>query len=251
MPRARDAQGIVERISTKEIEDRKTGEEVVLYSIKLDDDEWYGCGRKDPPCDEGDEVEFQYSEKNGYFNIDMDTFENLSGDEGNDEEEEERPRRGRSKKTSSRRSTGRRTSGSSSGSSRSRSSGGSSKATDAVGKKTTRDDYWKEKEQRDFAKEQRYQEVVEPRITFCSAQSDAVALVAAMLAHDGAQADTKDKILPMPAKGKRLDYIQEVADQLTARFYEQRISGDFATSGGVTEEDPDVGEIDDDEGEDD
>jgi hypothetical protein len=64
--------------------------------------------------------------------------------------------------------------------------------------------YWSAREVRDV-------EVVEPRITWASAQSDAVALVTAALAHDALAFGNANK-------GAKLDLLLSYVDQVTARF---------------------------------
>jgi hypothetical protein len=75
-------------------------------------------------------------------------------------------------------------------------------------KQAEKDQYWADKEQ--------YQkDVVEPRITWASAQSDAVVLVNAALQHDLLAFGNANKSAKL---GLLLDYV----DQVTARFASQR-----------------------------
>lgn len=78
----------------------------------------------------------------------------------------------------------------------------------AAAKADSREAYWDNKEKRQ-------QEVVEPRITFSSAQSDAVALVTAALQHDILSFGNANKAAKL---GLLLDYV----DQITERFAAQR-----------------------------
>jgi hypothetical protein len=68
--------------------------------------------------------------------------------------------------------------------------------------------YWSAREVRDV-------EVVEPRITWASAQSDAVALVTAALAHDVLSFGNANK-------GAKLGLLLDYVDQVTSRFAAQR-----------------------------
>ena len=82
-------------------------------------------------------------------------------------------------------------------------------------KQAEKDQYWSDKESRDIAREQRQQTVVEPRITWSSAQSDAVALVTTALQHDLLAFGNANKSAKL---GLLLDYV----DQVTKRFADQR-----------------------------
>ena len=82
-----------------------------------------------------------------------------------------------------------------------------------------RDNYWKEKEQRDIAKDERYQAVDIPRMTFCTSQDAAVALVTAALQHDVLSLGGANKAAKL---GLVLDYV----DTVTQRFFKQRMAAD-------------------------
>lgn len=82
-------------------------------------------------------------------------------------------------------------------------------------KAAEKDQYWSDKEARDVDKEKHYREVVEPRITWASAQSDAVRVVNAALQHDLLAFGNANKSAKL---GLLLDYV----DQVTARFAAQR-----------------------------
>ena len=82
-------------------------------------------------------------------------------------------------------------------------------------KQAEKDAYWSDKEQRDIAREQRQQETVEPRITWSSAQSDAVAVVTAALQHDLLAFGNANK-------SAKLGLLLGFVDQVTARFAAQR-----------------------------
>lgn len=84
-------------------------------------------------------------------------------------------------------------------------SGGGFKA-----KQAAKDQYWEDKEKRQI-------EIVEPRITWSSAQSDAVAVVNAALQHDLLAFGNANKSAKL---GLLLDYV----DQVTARFAAQRFN---------------------------
>jgi hypothetical protein len=73
-----------------------------------------------------------------------------------------------------------------------------------------RQKYWEDKERRDI-------EVVEPRITFAAAQRDAIEIVRVALDKDMLSFGNSSKAAKLPML---LDFVDEV----TARFYEQRIN---------------------------
>lgn len=82
-------------------------------------------------------------------------------------------------------------------------------------KAAEKDAYWSDKEARDIDKEKHYREVVEPRITWASAQSDAVEVVNAALQHDLLAFGNANK-------SAKLGLLLEYVDQVTARFAAQR-----------------------------
>lgn len=73
-----------------------------------------------------------------------------------------------------------------------------------------RNEYWEDKAKRDI-------EVVEPRITWASATSDAVKLVTAALEHDLLSFGNANK-------GAKLGLLLEYVDQVTARFAVERFN---------------------------
>ena len=73
-----------------------------------------------------------------------------------------------------------------------------------------KDAYWDKKEVRE-------QEVVEPRITLTAAQNSAIALVTSALANDALSFGSA-------AKGKKLDMLLEMVDEVADRFYQQRLA---------------------------
>lgn len=46
-----------------------------MYNIKLDDGEWYGCGRDNPNVSKGDEIAFDFSMNGRWKNADVKTLE--------------------------------------------------------------------------------------------------------------------------------------------------------------------------------
>lgn len=94
---------------------------------------------------------------------------------------------------------------------------GGYKSAPREGGSTTKEGYWAEKEARDIEKDQRYHNVVEPRITYSSAQSDAVRLVAVALEHDLLSFGNANKSAKL---GLLLDYV----DQVTLRFAHNRLN---------------------------
>lgn len=89
-----------------------------------------------------------------------------------------------------------------------------------------RQKYWEDKEKRDI-------EVVEPRITFSAAQRDAIEVVGIALQHD---------LLAFgnAAKSAKLGLLLDYVDEVTARFYAQRIDA-AATAAGFAPADTDDG----------
>lgn len=93
--------------------------------------------------------------------------------------------------------------------------GGGSSSGGFKQKQAEKDAYWADKEARDVDKEKHYREVVEPRITWASAQSDAVRVVNAALQHDLLAFGNANK-------SAKLGLLLEYVDQVTARFAAQR-----------------------------
>jgi hypothetical protein len=80
-----------------------------------------------------------------------------------------------------------------------------------------RQKYWESKEQRDIA-------VVEPRITFSAAQRDAIEIVGLALTHDMLAFGNA-------SKGAKLGMLLDFVDEVTARFYNQRINAAETAAG--------------------
>lgn len=103
--------------------------------------------------------------------------------------------------------------------------GGGRRAAPAAGKSENfeaRQKYWENKEQRDI-------EVVEPRITFSAAQRDAIEIVGLALKHDMLAFGNA-------AKGAKLGMLLDYVDEVTAKFYAQRIDAANTVVGmGATE----------------
>lgn len=177
--------GVVKYINEKEWDDRRSGETIMLYSFKLEgDDDYYRTGQTKPEFEEGQSVAFEADNKN---NVDLDTLEVL------ETAVKKAPK-----------ATG-------------RSSAGGSFRKAASGSAGGRDEYWAKKEERDLEKDARYQKVDIPRMTFCTAQDAAVELVTVALEHD---------CLPKigtAAKTARLSALLAYVDEITDRFFRQRI----------------------------
>lgn len=101
-----------------------------------------------------------------------------------------------------------------------------SAATSGYSAPVSKDEYWANKDKRQ-------EEVVEPRICFASAQSDAVALVNAALQHDLLAFGNANKSAKL---GLLLDYV----DQVTLRFAKQRMDAANIING--VEPEPDYGD---------
>lgn len=156
------------------------GKTIVLHSFKVNsDNRWFRTGTDRPNLNEGDFVEFEFAPKGN--RVDLSSIKQI------DASEAPPPAPPAAKKSF--------------GGGGAKKKGGEN--WDARGK------YWEDKEKRDI-------EVVEPRITFCSAQSDAIDLITAALANDCLSFGNM-------AKGAKLDYLYELVDQTTLRFYKQRI----------------------------
>lgn len=98
-------------------------------------------------------------------------------------------------------------------------------------KQAEKDQYWNDKEQRDIAREKYQREVVEPRITWASAQSDAVDIVTAALTHDLLAFGNANK-------SAKLNLLLEYVDQVTARFAAQRYNAAELLRNAVEAENP-------------
>lgn len=174
------ASGVVSEVFEREWEGRDGT--VVLHSFKLDGDNRYYRTGTTPLVREGDSIAFT---ADGKGNVDTDSLEKgvdaprQAPRQQNATQAYRRPGGGGGK------------------------SWGGKKASD-------RDGYWERKEARD-------QEIVEPRITWSSAQSDAVVLVTAALQHDLLSFGNANK-------GARLGLLLDYVDQVTARFATQRFN---------------------------
>ena len=171
--------GVVAKVYEKEWEGRDGM--IVLHSFQLDGDRQYYRTGEQRLVKEGEAYTFDADQKG---NVDPDSVETA------DPETVERPKAS--------------TSGRGFGGSGGR-TGGKSWGNKGGGAKN---DYWERKETHD-------REVVEPRITWASAQSDAVDLVSAALQHDLLSFGNA-------AKGAKLGLLLDYVDQVTARFATQR-----------------------------
>jgi hypothetical protein len=182
--------GVVGYVSSNDWDDRRTGEKIKLWSFKVEgDNTWYRTGQKEPAFKKGQSIQFDVKDAKG--NVDFDSIEVLES------EVKVAPKPAASGRSAS-------------------------------GSAGSRDDYWANKEQRDLAKDERYQTVDIPRMTFCTSQDAAVALVTAAIEKD---------ILPIPkdsAKSARLKGVLNMVDELTDRFFKQRMAA--STEGKVEKE---------------
>lgn len=177
---------------------------IKLYSFKVEgNDKFYRLGEQEPQFRETDYVEFDADDKGKVSNLVVSKDKAASG--------EGTAPAGRAVGASSGRTAGR-------GGSFQKAAGGGS-----------REDYWQDKEQRDIAREQRQHEIVEPRITYCSARSDAVQIVKAALEHDLLAFGNANKSAKL---GLLLGYV----DQVTQKFAQDAmraheiLSGEGATT---------------------
>lgn len=172
------ASGTVSRVYSRDWKGK--GGKTTLYSFQLEDDKRYYRTGEDDVVSEGQTIRFEYEvEENGQYtnnNVDTSTIEEI---EESDVKKAPKPK------------------GGSSGTSRPASAPKS-------GSGSSRDDYWDAKAKREI-------EVVEPRITVASAQSDAVALVAAALAADILHFGNANKLAKLPM-------LLEYVDQVTKKF---------------------------------
>lgn len=159
----------------------RNGDTIMLHSFQLDGDNRYYRTGENNPVSANDSISFEYDDKG---NVALDTIETVANPGPASP-----PQR-----TQAATGTGFRKGG-----------GGGFKA-----KMQAKDDYWERKERREI-------EVVEPRITWASAQSDAVDLVTAALQHD---------LLTFgnAPKGAKLGLLLDYVDQVTARFAVQRFN---------------------------
>lgn len=198
--------GIISEVSGPfEWEDPRSGQVKDLFSFQIEGDgRWFRTGEEQLWLDEGTAIRFSFNSKSNQ--VDLDTVKEIDPSEVEDDAPPKR-RSGSSGNggRNSRRSRGARSTGTRSGS--------STKPTAQKEDWNARTKYWDDKAKRDV-------EVVEPRITFSAAQRDAVSIVTAALANDGLSFGNA-------AKGKRLDMLLDMVDQVAYRFYDQRINGEF------------------------
>jgi hypothetical protein len=183
-------------VSEKEFQDRDTGEDILLYSFQIEGDKrYFRTGQDEPTFDEGDAIAFVVDTQKGN-KVWLDSVEEID-----EEDVQKAPKPRRSSRSAGRKSEGTR--------------------TKSGGKSMTKDGYWE-------AKDEYQKAVVEPRITFAASRKDAVTLVSAALAEDALS-------FGQAAKGKKLDMLLDMVDQVTLRFYNQGIDAvnTIATLGGT------------------
>lgn len=206
------ASGTVSRIYTRDWKGKKG--KTTLYSFQLENDKRYYRTGEDDVVSEGQTIRFEYEEEeNGQYTnniVDVSTIEEI-------EEAEVK--------------TAPKPSGSS-GKKYPTKSGGT------TGSGGSRDTYWEDKAKREI-------EVVEPRITVASAQSDAVALVAAALAADVLHFGNANKLAKLPLI---LDYVDQVTKRFAlTRFNAAEFLENAADEAGTTEQEQPAGDEGDDE----
>ncbi|MDJ0764873.1 MAG: hypothetical protein QNJ97_17965 [Myxococcota bacterium] len=217
---SRQAEGVVDRVYDKDFYDEAKGEDIVLYSFKLKNDRNYYRTGEECPVEEGDAVRFSYNSRNNNHNVVMSSFEQIDEE---DVQERRPPPRSSGRSNQSRGSTGRSSTQRSGGSSTRRSSGGSS------GESSGSSEYWAEKTQHERA-------VVEPRITWCAARSNAVEIIAAALSHDSGT-ETKDRILNLGSKkNERLGILLGMVEEVTLQLYARTMDGNFDSTPPVAAE---------------
>lgn len=190
MAKHQNFSGTVSRVNAKNWQDRTSGEDIVLYSFLMDEtgDRWFRTGTTQA-VQEGQSIQFiADAQKN---NVDIDSIEVVKSEVAKAPKVTAPPTR---------------SSGSSSGTAR-----------PSSGSALSKDQYWSNKEAKDVEKDKRYQEVDIPRMTFCTAQDAAVALVTAAVAQG---------ILPKAGskKADQLDSVLDSVDELTERFFAQRMA---------------------------
>lgn len=172
------------------------------YSIKLDDGQWYGCGRDKPPVSEGNVIELEWEANGRFKNTIMETINVI--DEGEAPAPKPRSNSGGGRGGYQRKAAPQR----SAAPARSAGSGGAP----SVGKQlaTSKDEYWSKKEERDIEWQQR-QQAVQVEIRQQASRNAAIELVTALIAKDAldlGKADGK-KATPLEAA---LAYVSKVAD---------------------------------------
>lgn len=188
----RDTRGVVEKKFTKDWFDKRSNENIILHSFRLEGDKtYYRTGQDLLPANEGDAIAFSYDDRSG--NVDMGTV--TQAEASTVERAPAAPRRNTGGRSGSY-------------------SGGSSSAVSAG---SSRDNYWKDKEDRDIAREERYQTVVEPRMVVMAAQERAVGVVAAALANDCLSFGNT-------AKGLKFEMLLGFVDEATDHFIKQALN---------------------------
>lgn len=218
MAKAQAFSGTVSRLSTKDWADRDSGENIVLRSFQMEEtgNRWFRTGTHDPELIQvGNTVKFVANSQNN--NVDVNSIE------ATEEVVAKAPPVRKAVGTARANNTGYK--------------GYQSKNQFFDAK----DAYWDKKEQRDLEKDERYQTVDIPRMTFCTAQDAAVALVTSALQHDALALGSK-------SKADKLDLLLGHVDQVTQRFFAQRmaanVSGDTEL---VSSREADKGEDDNDD----
>lgn len=173
---AHEVSGTVSRTYEREWKGKRGT--TLLHSFQLNDDRTYYRTGEEKLANEGDSVVFEYEEdRNGNAQVLADTFETREKPKS---EKAPSPKGRTTRETTPTKST----------------------STSSPG--AVKEAYWDAKAKREV-------EVVEPRITVASAQSDAVALVAAALAADLLQFGNANK-------GAKLSMLLDYVDQVTKRF---------------------------------
>ena len=179
--------GRIAETSSKPWKDSRTGQDIVLYSFKLEGQRtWYRTGTTPTPFGVGQTVQFVADGQK----VDTNSFQAIA----QDSVQAPAPSAAQS----------------SSGSTQSSSSPGRGNAS-------SRDEYWANKEARDLEKDKRYQEVDIPRMTMCTAISSAAAVVDAAFKSEALSFGNA-------AKSKRLDMIGDFVEQLADRLYLKIVS---------------------------
>lgn len=169
--------GTVEVASAKPWTDTKTGQDIVLYSFKLEGmNKWFRTGTNSPGVKEGDNIQFV---ENGNT-VDVASIQQVASSEV---QQAPRP-----------------------------AGGGSSKPV--KGGQLARDDYWANKEERDKEREVYDKTVRSPMIEYQSARKDATALVVAALNQDALSFGNTAKSKQL---GMLIDFVEQVTVELVGR----------------------------------
>ncbi len=162
---------------------------VTLYSFQLEGDRrYFRTGTTQPPMAAGEFIEFTAVEKNGNFNVNIDTIQTIA-----QQEVQQAPKpSGQTDQPSN-----------TSGSTGAPTGGDYNPHKDYSNK----DNYWARREERDL--------VTSARINYSASQRDAITLIVAALEQDCLSFGNV-------AKGKKLDMLYDFIDKATERFAEQR-----------------------------